>query len=226
MALTAQTVLLNAIIILQDAGSVRWPLSELRKWLNAGLKEVSRIKPSATAATTTIELVAGTKQSLPATASLLLRAIRNVDGPVLTPIAREILDAQIPNWHKTTTVPYAAIARHIIQDPVDTRTFYVFPGNDGNGEIEVVLSNKPTEVAAPADEFDIELYTAELGLEDLYENALVDYILYRAFSKDMQMAGAGDRALAHYKAFKEALGERQAIEGVANVNTTQSQPNS
>lgn len=219
MALIAKTVLLNAITILQDGSSVRWPLSELRRWLNAGLKEIANLKPSATSTTSTLALASGTQQALPADTALLLRVVRNVSGAAVTQIDRAILDSQIPNWHLTATVPYSVTVRHVMYDPMDPETFHVFPGNTGTGEIIAVVSKHPTAIAAPADEFDLEAYTATLGVADNYENALVDYILYRAFSKDMQMAGNGERAAAHYAQFKQCLMDRTQIEGMMNINT-------
>jgi hypothetical protein len=219
MALTAKTVLLNAITILQDGSSVRWPLSELRRWLNAGLKEMANLKPTATSATEAIDLASGTQQTLPSDVALLLRPVRNASGPVVTTIDRAILDSQIPGWHEASTVPYSSICRHVMQDPMDPEVFHVFPGNDGTGQIVCVVSKQPPEIAAPTDEFDIEEYDTALGVSDLYENALVDYILYRAFSKDMQMAGSGERATAHYTQFKQSLMDRGQIEGMANINS-------
>ncbi|MBP0484671.1 DUF6682 family protein [Sagittula salina] len=226
MPLIAKTVLQAATTILQDGGAVRWPLTELLGWLNEGLETIAMISPAVFSENTVLVLVQGTKQALPDTASLLLRAIRNVDGPVITPVLREILDTQIPNWHSTTRVPFSPVARHIVQDKADRRTFYVFPGNDGTGQIEVTVAANPPVIAAPADPFDIDAYTAEIGIDPLYRSVLVNYILHRAFSKDMDVAGNPERAAYHLNLFEKAIGLRQQIEMVANVNTTGSAPNS
>ena len=52
------------------------------------------------------------------------------------------------------------------------------------------------------------LYTAvvgSIGVPDIYTNALQDYILYRAYTKDTEYAGNAARAQAHYQAFVNAL---------------------
>ena len=68
------------------------------------------------------------------------------------------------------------------------------------------------------DRFDAETHAAS--------DALIDYVLAMAFSKDMQYAGSAERSGAHMAKFTTALGARQAVEAVANVNTSNSQPNS
>ncbi|WP_296763706.1 DUF6682 family protein [Sediminimonas sp.] len=237
MALTAKDVLSRARVVLQDAGSTRWLLPELLDWLNDGLRSVALYKPSAISETKVLELAEGTYQEL-AEGQQLLRATRNitslvaatprVGGPVITPIAREILDAQQPNWHDTTAVPFSATVRHIMSDIMDPRIFYVYPGNDGTGKIEATVSREPTTIAVEGgdDVNDIASYNIALPISPIYMDPLLDFILYRAFSKDMQMAGSAQRSVAHYQNFMNALNLRQQIEAGANVNTTQSQPDS
>jgi len=45
-----------------------------------------------------------------------------------------------------------------------------------------------------------------INIDDIYANALVDYMLYRAYSKDAEYAGNAQRAVAHYTAFSNSLG--------------------
>lgn len=236
-ALVAKDVLKRVRAILQDAGSVRWTLQELTDGLNDGLLEICFLKPSACAQTIVLSLQQGTFQTLAENHSQLIRVIRNitsadgvtprVSGPVITPIEREILDQQISNWHDSSVMPFSVTVRHIITDPISPRDFYVFPGNNGSGRIEAVVAVEPTKITVPSpDPNDIDEYTDEIGIAPIYQSVLIDYMLYRAFSKDMQMAGAAQRAMAHYQNFNNALGVRRQIEGFANPDNTQTQPNS
>lgn len=45
-----------------------------------------------------------------------------------------------------------------------------------------------------------------ISLDDIYGNALLDYILYRAYLKDADYAANAERAIAAYKAFHSSLG--------------------
>ena len=44
-----------------------------------------------------------------------------------------------------------------------------------------------------------------LGVPDIYGNVVLDYILYRAYSKDSEFAGNQTRAASHYAAFAASL---------------------
>jgi hypothetical protein len=48
--------------------------------------------------------------------------------------------------------------------------------------------------------------SGNISLPDIYGNALGDYVLYRAYTKDSEYAGNAQRAVAHYTAFANALG--------------------
>lgn len=223
MPFTAQSVITQAQATLQDAGGVRWLLPELLGYINAGTREIALQKPNATAETITLPLVTGTKQTLPAGYHRLLSVQRNVgNGRAITPIVREVLDLQIPGWHNSTTLPFSPTVAHVMDDPFDTSTFYVCPGNEGNGEIEVILSRLPAPIPVPNNQLDIAAYTAEVAVPDIYENALVDYVCYRAFSKDINAPGIAQRAQAHYALFQQALGIKSQIEMAQNVDTPKS----
>lgn len=237
MAFDAKDVILSASGTLQDAGAVRWPLTELLRYLNEGVREIVRLKPNASAATVEIELSAGPYQTLAAGHYLLIRAIRNltsdaeatprVGGKSITPVVREILDATIPGWQNPSVLPYAKAVDHIVQDMADPRVFYVIPGNDGTGLIEAVVSVMPDKIEQPGSPLDIESYDdLTVELPDEYEAILVNYVLYKAFAKDMSLAGSASRSNTHYQMFTSALGVSVQVEGVANVNTTNSQPDS
>lgn len=237
MAFTAKDVMLRATTVLQDAGAVRWPATELLLWLNDAAREVALHKPNAVAETVEIQLSEGTWQTLPDEYISLIRVSRNLatsaqavggrtGGKAITPIVREILDAQMPGWQDPSVLPSSPQVNHIIQDMMDPRTFYVVPGNDGTGMIEAIVSKMPTEIDQPANPLDMDSYTATVDLPDIYRNALVDYVLYRAFSKDMNLAGNGQRAAAHYQQFAQAIGLKTQTEQVTTVNTTGTQPNS
>ncbi|WP_333826857.1 phage adaptor protein [Pararhodobacter sp.] len=222
MAFTAADVMRKASTILQDAGSVRWPLPELLGWLNDGMREIAILKPTATAATATMDLASGTKQALPDTYHQLLTVVRNVPGRVITPIVREVLDTQFPGWHDSDVMPFNASVVHVVNDTFDPRVFYVVPGNTGTGVIEIIASVLPAPIATPVNPLVIESYSGAVPIGDVYQGALTDFILYRAFSKDMNLPNAGQRAQTHYQQFGNALGVKMQNEMTMNVDTQKS----
>lgn len=228
MSFTAKDVLWAARTALQDAKNTKWTLEELRVYLNDGLKDIAFNKPTACSESVELGLSEGTYQEL-ADGSQMLRVIRNITsdagttprtaGSIITPIDREVLDTQLPGWHDTTIVPFSATVTHVISDEMNPRVFYVYPGNDGTGLIEAIVSTVPAEVVAPANPLDIESYTAVVDVPDLYENVLRDYVLFRAYQKDSGLPGAAERSVFYQQSYMQALGMRQQIESMANVNT-------
>ena len=228
MAFTAKDVLSRVVTILNDAGGKRWLYTELLDWLNDALREITLKAPHAVARTAVLTLAAGTRQSLDPAYSALLRVNCNVTatgqtvsarGNTITPITRDVLDAQIPGWQSTATLPYQAEVAHIIDDPALPREFYVAPGNTGSGKIEAVVTERPPVISPPVNPLVLANYTTSVGLDDMYLSSVVDFVLSRAFSKDVQVPGAANRAVAHYQQFAQTFGIDMQNEATINPNT-------
>lgn len=205
------TILASAIIdkaetILQDTTNIRWPALELLGWLNDGQREVASIYPDLTATIGNITLVVGTRQTLPANAIALLKVIRNMGTSGTTPgnairkVPQELLDAGVPAWHTGTAV---TALQHYIYDPRAPRTFYVYPPSIVANQVEALYSVSPPDLASLA---------IAIGIDDIYQNALIDYVLYRAYSKDMETVGNTDRAIAHRGAFDNYFMTKKAVD--------------
>lgn len=229
MAILASEIMDRAKRIIQDETSVRWPLAELRMWVNDALREIVLQKPTAHSKTIIITLQAGTYQTVPANVIALLRVVRNLKTTsetvrqglrAIRMVSREVLDSQHPDWHDGTIIVASKIVKHVVFDQTDPKSFYVFPGNDGTGIVEAVVATSPTPVALPADPENIALYNIALDIDDIYGGAVLDYVLYRAYSKDAQFAGNAQRAAAHYQTFANTLGLKVQVEAVANPNVT------
>lgn len=212
----ASEIMMRASRILLDEDYTRWTMTELADWVTDALREVALQVPTATARNIVVPLIEGTRQTLPANCQQLLRVVRNVDVEgdnrvgkgVLTIVDRRLLDSQDPNWHDGQYVRFKPYARHFVFDETDPLTFYVWPGNDGTGNIEAVVSVIPKPIAADegADAETLTSYGMTLDILDVYANLLLDYTLYRAYCKDSQNAGAAQRAALYYQQFATALG--------------------
>ena len=207
MTITAQSIIRRAVETLQDTTSVRWPVNELVRYLNDGQREIVLYRPDSMVTNATITCAAGTKQALPANGAKLVEVIRNAAATSakksVRMVNREILDAQTPGWHNITG---SVDILHFMYDPRDPKTFYVYPPATSSAQLDIVYAAYPTDITEPADG---ELYTAVTGnisLPDIYGNALLEFVLYRAFMKDSEYAGNAQRAQAHYAAFNNALG--------------------
>ena len=199
MALTAANILSRAAIIVQDMTNVRWPESELLGWLNDGRRELAIARPDIYSTVSTQALSAGAKQTLPSGALRLMDIPRNTSGAAITVTERGWLDQQNPSWHQMTP---ASTVKHFMLDERNQGNYWVYPPAASGASVEMIYQ------AAPVDYSTSSSLTA---YEELYGGALVDYICYRAFSKDSEYAGNAQRALAHYTQFANALGVGQKV---------------
>lgn len=211
MAFQSKSVMERASTTLQDATNVRWPLPELQGYLNDGMREIVALKPNAKSTTVNIALDEGTLQTLSDQYTILSRVSRNMTDTSTGAKAirrldsRSIMDSHMPGWQDAAAVPFAKTVVHVIHDIANPRQFYVVPGNDGTGIIEAVVGIMPTPSPVPASPTLLSSYNDNIDLPDSYLNALADYVLYRAYSKDARIAGSAARAQAHFELFRGAV---------------------
>lgn len=193
---------------LSDTAHVRWTDAELLAWINLAQAEIQSFKPNVFMLTANIALVAGSKQAIAAEHSSLIDVIRNMGtgaaaGAGIRPVERAHLDVAFADWH------LAEYADKRVQcfwfDERDQKIFYVFPTQpaDTDQEIEVKVSAPPTPLAA---------LTETIAIDNSWEPAIIDYVLFRAFGKDTTSAPNRERSDKHYQAFMRSMGVRTAID--------------
>lgn len=196
---TAKTIIDKASTQLIDLTNVRWTRAELLAWLNDGMRQIVLIQPSASSTTSVVKLQAGTRQYLPDDGWLLLSVYRNMGTTGTTPgrairiISREILDGFNPDWNTDTA---KAEVRNYIYTNQDQLAFYVYPPNTGTQYVELNYSAQPADLASE---------TQVIPIFDVFQSALVDYILYRACSKDAEYAPGLQLAQGYLSTFVAAI---------------------
>jgi len=207
MPLTAKNILDRASMIIQDLTNVRWPETEILNWLNDSRRELAVVRPDIYSTMATKALTAGAKQDLPADGLRLMDIPRNTSGAAITVTQRGFLDQQNPGWHQMAG---SSTVKHFMVDERNPSTFWVYPPATSGASVEVIYQKAPTD------------YTTSSTLtayEELYGGAMVDYVCYRAFSKDSEYAGNAQRALAHYQQFANALGIGRQNDFANSANT-------
>lgn len=213
--ITVASVISKAQTILQDVTGIRWVADELLGWLNDGQREIVLYKPNAFVRNTSVRLVGGTKQSLPADGVQLVDVVRNMGQNGNTPgrairiTMREILDSQVPDWHAASPDPQV---KHYMFTPLDPKNYYVYPPQPAAGQnyVELIYGASPTDATL----------NSTITLDDIYQNVLLDYILFRAYSKDTEFAADQKRAADHQNAYLTALGAKAKVEVGVNPNTS------
>lgn len=226
MTVSVQSVIDRVQAILQDTTGIRWPVvSELVLFLNDAQREIALLKPDASAVNTTITLATGTKQDIPTAGNRLLRVVRNMSAAsggtgkrAVRLVSREILDSQTPDWHDPTVSGDAAhtnIVKHYVYDEQNPRNFYVYPGVAGDSYVEIVYAANPSTVGQ----------SDNLSIPDIFANAVTDYTLFRAYTKDAEYAGNNQRASTHYNLFINSVTGKGQIDVITSPNTDLNQQN-
>ena len=185
--------------VLNDAGATRWLQPEMTDWINDAMREIVNVDPDANSKLANVTLAAGTKQVLPAGAIALGKLVRNMGvggatpGEAPRPVAIKLMDLHRPTWHADTAT---LVVKNYMPDPRTPRNFYVWPPMSGATVVECEYSTLPTPVVNPSD---------SITLDDFYVNAIVDYVLYRAFSKDIELLNSKTKAATHKAAFDQSM---------------------
>lgn len=193
--------------IMMDFKAIRWSVDEAIDWMNDSASEIVLRRPAARAITEIVELVSGTKQNAAQGTSQLLDVIRNIraDGNPGNPIRiadRQQIDDAEPNWHNLRP----AQTRHYMIDERSPTSFYVYPPAVLGAQVEVLAAKPPPQVKLPADTID---------MRSEFINAMLNWMMYRAHSKDSEYS-QGNMAALHYQAFTAAIGEPAQV---AQVNS-------
>lgn len=196
---------------LNDPDNAHWSRDDLRAYIGEGQRAAVLLRPEVNPVTETVQLGAGTKQTIPDDGYVLIGAVRNIttpgedeqEGRVITPSSRDSLDKVKRRWHSLRGDNPRGFVKNFIYDIRNRKTFYVNPpqraANPGPpidhraAEIEIVYARQPVE---PAND------NATIDLDDIYEPALIAYMLHRAFAKDIAAEGvAVSRSEAYFAKF-------------------------
>ncbi len=190
------TIIKRVNTLLVDSTFTRWTKQELLDYYNDATKAIVLVRPSAHTKNVQFNCAAGTKQSLPADALRLIEVLRNADGKVIRFVPRRALDDSYPDWHAGKDGTSVAAYTYDDRDP---KNFYLYPGPAAAVKVDVIYSVAPQSKEL----VDVEnsQTPALADLDDIYINPLIDFMLYRCFSKDAEYAANGTRADRHYNAF-------------------------
>jgi hypothetical protein len=203
-------LIVRARTLLQDQDSVRWTVTELQYWLNDGYRDVLNLRPDSNTLTGEFTCVAGPRQVLTTTfpnASRLVSVVRNT-APTSNKygvrlVNNRTLDDQRKGWYAET--PTVSIEEYMF-DPRQPREFLVYPPATTAARLEVAYTQIPAPHTLSESQLTNTATAETIRIDDSFANALLDYVLYRAYSKDAEQQGNAARAVAHFQAFQNSLG--------------------
>ena len=218
--LTLTNILSRVEDTLQDTTNVRWSEAELIRYVNDAQREIVNLKPDTSADHANVQLAAGTEQSIPTVGLRLINVVRNMSAAGSSATGKrairlvnvDILNTHDPDWHDpsvTGTSAHGTEIKHFVFDEDDPKKYYVYPGVSGNAFVEIIFSRNPTDLASGSD---------VIQVDDIYANAIVNYVLFRAYMKDAEYAGSLQRSGTHYQLFTASLGQGGSAQNILSPN--------
>lgn len=210
------TILKHAQTILLDRTGTRWPMQELLGWLNMGQLSIVGHRPDALSVSEPFAAKQGTYQELPAEGLRLIDIPRN-EGASKRPIRaipRHVLDDQHVDWHDESSLANAV--DHFTYDDRSPKCFYLYPAPAEGVTVRLVYSVAPPAIAIANFETD----NATISIDDTYANPLLDFVLFRAYSKDATYAGNAERAAMAMNSYNNALGIKTQVDQAMSPNNS------
>lgn len=212
-------VLARCMRNLNDPHNVRWRVDELLDWLNDAQREIGILKPDALTTVVNHSLTPSTTlQSLPTNGLRLVDITRNLGNDGGTPgapiriVAREELDQYVPDWHSSTP---ATSVKHYTYDARSPKSFYVYPRPASAIVVEMHAQVTPTDVTVQG--VNGATGSSVISLDDIYVTAMVDYVMFRALSKNTDAKNDGE-AMRGYQAFLNRLGLKLQVDKTYDPN--------
>lgn len=207
MTILVKDVFRRVSTTLQDTTKVRWTNEELLDWLNDAQLEIVLQRPDAKVVNQPFPCAANsTKQALPEAGLRLIDVVRNLGGSEdpITLIGRETLDTTVPGWHKSA--PTDDIENYVYDDRYP-KYFYLYPRPTDGVSVEIAFSTAPEAVVVE----DFSSNEEVIGLDDVYQNAIIDYMLYRCYAKETDTQNMNLSAV-RFNSFANSLGLKTKID--------------
>lgn len=176
----------QVIEVLNDVGFDKWTSYQLRWWIYWAQLAICMVRADAFVTRGQVDLVEGVRQTLPANGVRVFEVFwnTNASGDALTPVTpakREEMNRVDRLWPTRSKQP---IVKRFMHDDRDPRSFDVDPPNNGTGKLEMMYQAKPALYTETDKDKTDDLDDPDLDIDDIYAPAIMDYVLFRAFSRD------------------------------------------
>lgn len=190
---------------------VRWSEPDLLEHMNDAIMQAYLVRPQLFAHTETVALVPGSRQTLPngctlqrvaggAGSGASTKPARKLDESLLAIYGDLACSCSCSGWNLDGFTSNAS----------DPNTFYVDPPVPDDGqkhEATIVCLQEPSEITASKSADGSYTYTpADLPIKGKLHNAVVEWMLYRAYSVDMESSQSDRKMAFHLRHFYEMLG--------------------
>ena len=209
----------------ENSSTYRWSDDELLDYLNAAARQIVGLVPDANTVET-VETISNNiaRQTLPAGGIKVIRVSRNYADDGTTPegviryVEKDALDTYNPDWEFDTALKAdgANFFEHFCHDSREPDVYYLYPPQAAaDKKVALVYSATPTTVGAVGDNY---------PLDDEYINAAVQYVIYRALTKESRDTLPSAYRQELWGNFLAALTLEGQAEGAVSPTSPQNRP--
>lgn len=210
MTISISKIISDAGVLLVDTGHTRWTETELLNAINDAQREIVRLKPEANTKLASVQLAAGTDQTLPSDGVQFFRIVRNMgaspgttNGRAVRTVSMDAMDAQNLGWASEVA---SAEVRTAMFDPRAPLRYFVTPPNTGAQFVLLMYGAYPADC----------ILAGNLNLPDAYATAVMYYACFRAMSKDAEYAAGVELARQYYALFYDGVMGKAQVEASRN----------
>ena len=194
------TIIQRVRNLLQDNTAVpRWTNNDLLDCYNEALLAVVQNRPDVNSQVVAFACQAQAVQSLPPGTYRLLDIVDNPStGRTVIATTRSSLDSLLPNWTTAT----GENVEQFVYDQKSPAVFYVYPVPPVDHQLNLLVSQAPERIVIT----DFDTDTQSLSLNELWLNPVINYMLFRAYSMDMETEANARQAQSYLSLFANDLG--------------------
>ncbi|HDM8192334.1 TPA: hypothetical protein P0E30_003767 [Vibrio harveyi] len=202
----------NAARLVVDKNMIRWDKAFWVDAFNAALVAVLDVRPDALTKDLDFTCIAGPKQTLPDEANRIIDIVGNKNGPALTgSLDLKMMNDYRPEWRTQTA---ADTITGWMVDERNLETFYTYPPATTNAILEIVISKVPDKVTVA--DYD---GNTPCEIKPMYDNAIIEFLIYRAFSEDAEFTANDARAVRALNNFRVMLGDKAQADAINDQKT-------
>ncbi|MCO7225927.1 DUF6682 family protein [Pleionea sp. CnH1-48] len=203
----AADIIVRAARLLMDEQFEVFSIGEYLTYISDAQRTIHKHRPDANSVNMVMRLIPGAKQSIPTDGYRLLRVTRNMGadgntmGSAIIEASKATFDAELPHWPTITD----SRIQHFLFDDIDPKSFYVYPAiaQDASHYVELIYSKTPMEIGSTRQ---------SLELPDEYANAILNWVLYRCYTKESVAAQNLQKAQSYYQLFAQEVNGSLQIE--------------
>lgn len=204
MTTAARDIIKDAQIALFDPDGTRWPATELVPYLDLAQLKVVEARPDQYTEIREVTLSPGFRHTLPEDVYALLDIPNNATGAFkrVTKTDMAQMDVIIPGWRKRSGTQEIAHFMHNLNEP---RRYYTYPPAAQGAKVELLVALYPPKLPTATGPT-WNSVTGNIVLGDKWRDSLYNFVMFKAYLKDVEHGGNATLAAAYKDLFIQATG--------------------